>query len=230
MKTETPRLRATPRTRPCPPPRTPSPNASPATPAGDRAAAARLTRGRCLLARSQRLDGSPPPPDPLSARRRGERIGAALTAALADFRAVAEDLRTAGAETAPTAAGAARLRLARLWAAECLTRLDRSDAGAVAVAAAVDRDPLSVRSAAALLDLAAVRRAAGGVGDAMRAVEQARLTAARLPDDAFSPRASALTRAEWDRLFLLARRTPADAGPGGTTGGPAADPDRNAAP
>ena len=193
-------------------------------PADDRAAAARLTRGRCLLARSQRLDGSPPPPDPLSARRRGERIGEALAAALADFRTVAEDLRTAGAETAPTAAGTARLRLARLWAAECLTRLYRSDAGAVAVAAAVDRDPLSVRSAAALLDLAAARRAAGDDGDAMRAVEQARLTAARLPDDAFAPRASALSRAEWDRLFLLARRSPAD------DAGPAADPDRNAAP
>ncbi len=156
------------------------------------APAARLSRARCRLARRQRLDAAAPPADALNRQRRRERAGIDLTAALADFRSVEDDLRTGAADAALTDAEAMRLRLARLGAAECLTRLGRGEAGAVAVAAAVDRDPLSVRSAAALLDLAAARRAAGDDAGGRLAAEQGRLTVARLPDAALAGAGSPL--------------------------------------
>ena len=194
------------------------------------AGSVRLRRGRCRLARRQRLDAAAPAGDPLTARNRRERANTDLAAALADFRSAEDGLRANAEAAAPSPADAARLRLARLGAAECLSRLGRTEAGAVAIAAAVDRDPLSLRSAAALLDLAAARRAAGDAVGGTLAAEQARQTAARLPDAAFTPTASPLTRAQWDRLFLLARRAPPAADPGSDGDPPPAPPTRDAAP
>ncbi|NNJ27001.1 hypothetical protein LzC2_30980 [Planctomycetes bacterium LzC2] len=194
---------------------------------------ARLARARCLLARQQRLDATESPVDPLNKPRRDALIAADLTAALADFREVESGLRIEAANADPSPAEVARLRLARLGAAECLTRLGRPEAGAVAVAAAVDQDPLSVRSAAALLDLAAARRASGDEEGGRLAAEQARLTMTRLPEESLAPAASPLSRAEWDRLFLLARRsTEAEAGRADADGAGGDDPPpaRNAAP
>ncbi|WP_165700860.1 hypothetical protein [Alienimonas californiensis] len=170
------------------------------------AVGARLERARCRLARWQRLDAAPLPTDSLNLKRRQERAAADLIAALADFRTVSGQLRGANADTAPAAADVVRLRLARLGAAECLTRLGRTEAGGVAVAQEVDRDPLNPRSVAALLDLAAARRAVGDEVGGRLAVEQARLTIARLPDSDLAAGRSPLSRAEWNRLFLLARR------------------------
>ena len=196
--------------------------------AGDpRAARTHLTRGRCLLTREQRLAAAPPPADPLTARRRAERADRTLTAALTAFRTAEADLGERSESIAPSAADAARLQAARLAAAECLARLGRPDAGAVAVATAVDRDPLSPRSAAALLDLAAARRAAGDAVGGTLAVEQARTTAARLPDAAFQT-GSPLSRGQWDRLFLLSRD--GFSGSAAAVSPPAPIPARNAAP
>ncbi|MFH5803831.1 hypothetical protein [Alienimonas sp. DA493] len=188
---------------------------------------ARLARARCRLARWQRLDAAPVPVDALNLKRRKERAAAELTAALEDFRTVERRVRDGSADAAPTPAEVTRLRLARLGAAECLTRLGRIEAGGVAVAAAVDRDPLNPRSAAALLDLAAARRAAGDEVGGRLAAEQARLTIARLPDAALDADRSPLSRAEWNRLFLLARRASAEE----AADAPVPDPPaRNAAP
>ena len=187
------------------------------------APAARVTRARCRLARRQRLDAAPPPADPLTRKALAERTAEVLTLALQDFRDAEGELGRRAASAAPSPADVSRLRLARLGAAECLTRLGRTEAGAVAIAAAVDRDPLNVRSAAALLDLAAARRAAGDELGGRLAAQQARLTMDRLPEEELAPGASPLTRAQWDRLFLIARREAA-AEP------PAPAPVRDAAP